>query len=85
MITAVSVAQNGYPRAIKLITNRGKEICWGEENQPKEVWQTFVAPEGNMFIGIVLSFVTPICWNSDTKVFDSAIQSSVVVLSLPMK
>lgn len=85
MITAVSIAQNGSPMAIKLITNHGHEVYWGEKNQPEEVWQTFVAPEGNMLIGIALSFVTPSRWNPDTQYFDSMMQSSVVVLSLPMK
>ncbi|KAJ5594936.1 uncharacterized protein N7459_001144 [Penicillium hispanicum] len=85
MISTVAIAQEGTAKALKLITNRGREVYWGEDNRSERSWQNFTAPEGKMLIGIVVAFATPSGWDARKNIVDHSKQRSVAVLSLPMQ
>ncbi|KAJ5183609.1 hypothetical protein N7492_001225 [Penicillium capsulatum] len=85
MITSVAVVmERCSPKALRLITNRGREVYWGEADKPEGSWQVLMAPEGEMLIGIVLAFSRPSAWDEETKSFLRSKMSSFAVLSLPM-
>ena len=86
MITGVAVAQQcDPPDAVKLITSRGREVYWGQPNEPENKWRIYTAPEGEMLVGIVSSFSRGSGWDQEADRPLRSAMSSVAILSLPMK
>ncbi|CAG8971849.1 hypothetical protein HYALB_00001960 [Hymenoscyphus albidus] len=45
---------NKPPNGLKLRTNRNREFIWGDHQTG--VWETFQAPEGEIIVGMILTF-----------------------------
>ncbi|KAJ5734404.1 hypothetical protein N7493_003190 [Penicillium malachiteum] len=78
VISTISVATRGGPNhfsALKLVTNLGRQVSWGNSQYPHREHTSFTAPDGEMIIGILVSFGRP--W-SDSHM------STVIVLSMPV-
>ncbi|RFU26663.1 hypothetical protein B7463_g9679, partial [Scytalidium lignicola] len=83
VVTEISIAQHEAPKAIKLRTNRDREIYWGEEEARN--WNTLHAPHGMVLIGIVMSFAKASCFSWETKSFAHTKLSSVSALAMRLE
>ncbi|KAJ5622258.1 hypothetical protein N7528_005490 [Penicillium herquei] len=78
VISTISVVTQGGPNhfsALKLVTNFGRQVSWGDNKHPHTEHTCFTAPEGEMIIGILASFGR--AWADDHM-------STVIVLSMPV-
>lgn len=69
VVTEISVAMHEAPKAIKLRTNRGREVYWGEEQAQN--WNTLRASHGMTLIGIVMTFANASGFSWDSKTYVS--------------
>ncbi|OJD31475.1 f-box domain protein [Diplodia corticola] len=54
VVDSVEMAWGGYARAVKLHTNRDREVVWGDGNACD--WVTLTAPPGQTIVGLVFVF-----------------------------
>lgn len=78
-VNEISYAMHQTPKAIKLRTNRNREVYWGEGNVNN--WQVLQAPKGEVIVGIVMTFAVPSGWAYPAKIFVSANKPSPMLWS----
>lgn len=81
VVASVSVAE-GFT-ALKVVTNRGRESCWGGPFQRDSTWCRLTAPQGERLIGMVMSFEVQCGRNEGESIYRHCQFGSLAVLSLP--
>ncbi|KAH8812945.1 hypothetical protein F5884DRAFT_786754 [Xylogone sp. PMI_703] len=83
IVTEVSVAMHELPKAMKIRTNRDREVYWGEEHAQN--WHTLRAPLNMTLIGVVMAFSRPSGYSWETKTFRHLKLSSVAALAMEIE
>ncbi|KAF2088931.1 hypothetical protein K490DRAFT_55555 [Saccharata proteae CBS 121410] len=65
VVTSIAVAIHEVPKAIKIRTNRGQEVYWGEQKVGN--WNELRAPDGETIIGMTMAFGKQSGWNWETQ------------------
>lgn len=81
IITEVHVAEEA--KAVKLITNRGREGYFGEGRRHEDSWKVMRAEEGRIIAGLVMSFGKLSGWTQRDKRRSHWRSSVVTILTVP--